>query len=528
GSQYVLGLRAKNCRTGEILDQEQAQADKIEDVMGALSQIAIKFRTKVGESLATVKQHGTPLEEASTASLEALKAYSAGMKHLLLDNKLSEGVPLFLRAIEIDPKFAMAYASLGFTYGLLGQPSLSAENNKKAYELRDRASDRERFFIAATYETQVTGDLEQALKTCELWMQTYPREKPPHGILGAFVYPTLGKYDKGVDVAKQLVELDPNFPVGYLQAAFNSQFAGRLEEAEKILQQAQQRKLEIPELLIQRYDLAFLKGDKAWMNREVALGEKEPGAEDMIADRQAFVWAYSGQLNKAKSLAQRASDLSAQPDQRGRKALIEIGPALWEGFFGNKSAAKTRALEAANLSKDRDVEYGAAFALALAGESERSQTLAKDLDMRFPEDSAVQSMYLPPIRALTALNAGTPSKALDLLRASLPYDRGLPPSAAPFFIGPLYTTYVRGLAYLSAHRGPEAAAEYQKIIDARTIVVSDPVGALAYLQLGRALVLSADKVKAKIAYQQFLTLWKDADPDIPVFIQAKKEFAALN
>jgi len=248
----------------------------------------------------------------------------------------------------------------------------------------------------------------------------------------------------------------------------------------------------------------------------------------MIADRQAFVWAYSGQLNKAKSLAQRASDLNPQPDQRGRKALIEIGPSLWDGFFGNASAARKRALEAANLSRDRDVEYGAAFALALAGESERSQTLAKDLDLRFPEDSAVQSLYLPPIRALDALNAGAPSKALDLLRASLPYDRGLPPSAAPFFIGPLYTTYVRGLAYLNAHRGPEAAGEFQKIIDARTIVVSDPVGALAHLQLGRALGLSEDKLKAKIAYQQFLTLWKDADPDIPVFIQAKKEFAALN
>jgi serine/threonine protein kinase/tetratricopeptide (TPR) repeat protein len=528
GSQYVVGLRAKNCRTGEILDQEQAQAAKIEDVMNALSQIAIKFRTKVGESLATVKQHGTPLEEATTSSLEALKAYSAGSKHLTSDNDLAAGVPLFQRAIEIDPKFAMAYASLGFTYGLLGQPALSAENNKKAYELRDRASDREKFFIAATYETQVTGDLEKALKTCELWVQTYPREKSPYGILGAFVYPTLGRYEKGADIAKQLIELDPNFAIGYLQAAFNSQFAGRLEEAEKVLQQAQERKLEIPELLLQRYDLAFLKGDKAWMDREAALGEKEPGAEDMIAVRQAFVGAYASQLNKAKSLAQRASDLNAQPEQRGRKALIEIGPALWDGFLGNTSAARKRALEAANLSKDRDVEYGAAFALALAGESERSQSLAKDLDMRFPEDSAVQTLYLPPIRALNALNAGAPSKALDLLRASLPYDRGLPPSAAPFFIGPLYTAYVRGLAYLNAHQGREAAAEFQKILDARTIVVSDPIGALAHLQLGRALALSANKTKAKTAYQQFLTLWKDADPDIPIFIQAKKEFTTLN
>jgi serine/threonine protein kinase/tetratricopeptide (TPR) repeat protein len=528
GSQYVLGLRAKNCRTGDILDQEQAQAAKIEDVMNALSQIAIKFRTRVGESLATVKQHATPLEEATTTSLEALKAYSAGSKHLTSDNNLAAAVPFFQRAIEIDPKFAMAYASLGFTYGLLGQPALSAENNRKAYELRERASDREKFFIAATYETQVTGDLEKALKTCELWIQTYPREKNAHGILGAFVYPTFGKYDKGVVVARQLVEVDPDFAIGYLQAAFNSQFAGRLEEAEKILQQAQQRKLEIPELLVQRYDVAFLKGDRAWMDRETALGEKEPGAEDMIADRQAFVWAYSGQLNKAKLIAQHAADLNSQPDQKGRKALIEVGPALWDGFFGNASSARKRALDAVDLSKDRDVEYGAAFALALAGEFDRSQALAKDLDQRFPEDSAVQFLYLPPIRALAALKTGASSKALDVMKVSLPYDRGVPPSAAPFFIGPLYTTYVRGLAYLRANRGPEAAAEFQKIIDGRTIVVSDPIGALAHLQLARALVLSGDKSKAKIAYEYFLTLWKDADPDIPIFIQAKKEFAALS
>jgi serine/threonine protein kinase/tetratricopeptide (TPR) repeat protein len=527
GSQYVLGLRAKNCRTGDVLDQEQAQAAKIEDVMSALSQIAIKFRTKVGESLATIKQHGTPLEEATTSSIEALKAYSAGSKHLIGDNQLAAAVPLFQRAVEIDPKFAMAYASLGFTYGLLSQPALSAENNKKAYELRDRVSDREKFFIAVTYETQVTGDLEKALKTCELWIQTYPREKFPYGLLGAFMYPIFGKYDQGAEAAKKLIELDPDFPIGYLQAAFNNQFAGHLGEAENILQQAQQRKLEIPELLVQRYDIAFIKDDKEGMNREVALGEKEPGAEDMIADRRGFVWAYSGQLNKAKSLVQHAADLNPQPDQRGRKALIEIGPALWDGFFGNAVEAKKRALETIKLSQDRDVEYAAALALALAGESERSQALTKDLDQRFPNDSAVQFLYLPPIRALQALNAGAPAKALDVMKVSLPYDRGVPPSAAPFFIGPFYTTYVRGLAYLSARQGPEAVAEFQKIIDGRTIVASDPIGALAYLQLARALVLSGDTAKARSAYQQFLTIWKDADPDIPIFIQAKKEFAGL-
>jgi tetratricopeptide (TPR) repeat protein len=528
GSQYVLGLRARNCHTGEILDQEQVQASKIEDVMNALSQIAIKFRTRVGESLSTVHEHGAPLEEATTTSIEALKAYSAGSKHLLNDSNVAAGVPLFQRAIEIDPKFAMAYASLGFTYFLLGQPALSAENNKKAYELRNRASDREKFFISATYETQVTGNLERALKTCELWKQTYPRETPPLGILGSFIYPTLGRYDEGADVAKQMVELDPNFAVGYLQTAFNNQFAGRLDEAEKILQQAQQRKLEIPEILVQRYDVAFLRGDQAWMDREVALGEKLPGAQDMIADRQGFVWAYSGQLKKAQGLVQRASDLNTQAEQRWRKALIEVGPALWNGLFGNTSEAKRWALEAASLSNERDVEYGAALALALAGESGRSETLAKDLERRLPEDTGVQAFYLPSVRALDALTAGAPSKAIDLMRLSLPYDRGIPPSIAPYFIGPLYNIYVRGLAYLQARQGPEAVKEFQKIIDARTIVVSDPIGALAHLQLGRALMLSGDKVRAKSAYQEFLEIWKEADANIPVLVQAKKEFASLN
>ena len=529
GSQYVVGLRAKNCRTGEILDQEQVQAARIEDVMSALSQIAIKFRTKVGESLATVKQHGTPLEEATTTSIEALKVYSAAMKHLTSDHDLAAGVPLFQRAIEIDPKFAVAHASLGFVYGLLGQYELSAESNKKAYELRDRASDREKYFIAATYETQVIGDLETALQTCELWLQAYPRDKPPHGILGAFLYPTFGKYEKGVEVDKQMVELDPDFAVGYLQLAFNTQFAGRPDEAEEILRRAAERKLEIPEIAVQRYDIAFLKGDRAGMDREAALAQKQTPVDDLVYDRQAFVLAYSGRLKDAKVTAQRVADLNSQPDQRGRKALIEIGPALWDAFFGNMAAARKGAAAAADLSKDRDVEYGAAFALALSGESSRSKTLAKDLEMRFPKDTVVKIFYLPAIRALLELkNGGQPSKAIDQLQVSLPYDRGMPPSGAPFFFGAFYTVYVRGLAYLAADQGPEAAAEFQKIIDGRTIVVSDPIGALAHLQLGRAFRMSRDKTKAKAAYQDFLSLWKDADKNIPILDEARKEFMELN
>ena len=531
GKQYVLGLRAKNCRTGDVLDEEQVQAARKEDVLNALSHIASTFRTRVGESLATIEKHDTPLEEATTSSLDALKAYSAASKVLNSASDLAAAVPNFKRAIEIDPQFAMAYASLGFTYGLLGEPALSAESNSNAYQLRDRVSDREKFFITATYDLQVTGNLEKALQTCELWVQTYPRELHPYPLLGAFLYPTFGKYEKGIEVAKQMIDLDPDFSVGYLQLAFNNQFLGSLGEAENALRRASDRKLETPDLLVTGYDVAFLRGDKAAMNREVSLAKGKPGAEDAISERQGFVLAYSGHLQQARRMSRRASDLAQQANQPGRAALFETGAALWEAFFGNASTARQGAEAAVELSKDRDVEYGAAFALALSGDSSRSHTLASDLERRFPEDTAVRFMYLPVLRALLALNGGSqrrdPSKVIELLRIGAPYDLGAPPSCAPGFFGMLYPVYVRGQAYLTAHQGAEAATEFQKILDHRGIVASDPIGALAHLQLGRAFALSGDTTKAKIAYQDFLTLWKDADSDIPILKQAQAEYARL-
>ena len=226
-------------------------------------------------------------------------------------------------------------------------------------------------------------------------------------------------------------------------------------------------------------------------------------------------------------MAQRAEDLNQEPDQQGKKALFEIGPALWDALFGNVPAARKGAQAAVDLAMDRDVEYGAAFALALSGESSRSRALAKDLESRFPEDTGVNVFYLPAIRALLELGGGEPSKAIDLLQVSRPYDLGLPPSLSPAFIGPFFTVYVRGLAYLAAQQGREAAVEFQKILDGRNIVVSDPVGALAHFQLGKAFVLSGDTAKAKTAFQDFLTLWRDADADIPILKQARAEFAKL-
>jgi eukaryotic-like serine/threonine-protein kinase len=526
GTQYVLGLRAKTCRTGDVLDEEQVQAAKKEDVLRELSHIASRFRSRVGESLATIQMHDRPLEEATTPSLEALKAYSMALKALTAGPDIDATVPLFKHAIEIDPKFAMAYATLGFAHGLLGQPSLAAQNIRAAYDLRDRVTDRERLYIEANYELLVTGNLEKTLPIAELWARTYPREIQAYGMLGAFLYPTFGRFDRGADAARQMVELDPGFAVGYLQLGFNNQFAGRVTEAENVFRQAAERHLEMPEIAVQRYDIAFLKGDVAGMDREAALARGKPGAEDLVGARHGFVLAYSGRLRQAKAQARLAID-AARQSMPTRTAGWQVGPALWDALFGNRAAAREGATMTLELSTDRDVEYGAAFALALAGDSSRANSLVADLEARFPEDSSVRFTYAPAVRALLALNDGKPSRAIEVLKASVPYDLGTPLCSAPAFFGILYTVYVRGLAYLASQQGAEAATEFQKILDRRFIVASDPIGALARLQLGRALAVSGDMPRARTAYENFLTLWKDADADIPILAEARAEFARL-
>jgi Tfp pilus assembly protein PilF len=528
GSQYVLGLRASHCGTGEVLDEEQVQAARKEDVLNALGGIAHTFRTRVGESLASIEEHNTPLEEATTPSLEALKAYSAGAKVVLSARDLAAAVPLFKRAIEIDPKFAMAFASLGFAYALIEEPGLAAENIRQAFRLRDRASDRERFYIAATYDLQVTGDLEKAQQTCELWAQTYPRDITPPAFLGAMVYPTFGQFDKAVAAAKKQIDLDPNFPIGYYQLAFNQMYLARLGDAEQALQHASARKLDIPEFLLERYDLAFLRGDRAAMEREVAAARGNAGLEDWMAARQSFVLAYSGHVQEAIRTSRNAVALARQGGRRQRMALFEAGAALWQGLAGDAAGARRSAAAALAVSTDRDVEYGAAFALAISGESSQSGALARDLETRFPDDTSVRFLYVPAIRALVTLNHGEPAKAIELLQNGARYDLGAPPSSAVGFFGMLYPIYVRGLAHLAARHGADAAAEFQKILDHRGIVVSDPIGALARLQLGRSLALSGDPTRAKTVYQEFFTLWKDADADLPILEQSRAEYAKLN
>ncbi len=526
GSQYVLALRARNCRSGDTLDDEQVQAGKKEDVLHALTQMASKFRTRVGESISTVEQHDTPLAEATTSSLEALQAYSTGWRVLTSSGAMA-ALPFFRRAAEIDPNFAMAHASLGRIYADLDESDLSAENIGKAWRLRDRASDQERFFITAAYQTLVTGNLEQAQQTCEAWAQTFPREPRAHLMLAGMVHKTRGQYESAITEARKTIALDPDFAFGYYSLAVNQSYLGRLDDAERTLRRGIARGLEIDEFLMLDYDLAFLRGDQAGMDRAAAQAQGRSGGESWIFNKEAFALAYSGHLRQARSMSHRAVDQAQQVGQRERASLWEAGTAVREALFGNASEARKRATVALQLSKDREAEYGAAFALALSGDLSQAQALTDDLEKRFPDDTSVRSSYVPTLRALLALHRGDASIALETLQVAVPHELGVPRSSVDALFGALYPIYVRGEAYLAAHRAPEAAAEFQKILDHPGIVVSDPIGALARLQLGRAYAQAGDPTKAISAYQDFLTLWNTADPGIPILQQAQAEYAKL-
>jgi serine/threonine protein kinase/tetratricopeptide (TPR) repeat protein len=525
GSAYVLGLRAKTCGAGKILDEEQVQAAKKEDVLKALSQIASKFRTRVGESLTTIERHDTPLAEATTPSLDALKAYSTALKHWFSTGD-ADTVPLLKRAIEIDGQFAMAHAFLGRVYADLWEPVLAAASSRKAYELRNRVSDPERYFIMVPHDLDDTGNLEKAQQTAEMWAETYPRDVLPPAYL-SWIDQMLGKYEKSVEDATKAVALDPQFPPGLNNLAWTYIQLNRLPDAENTIRQASE--LKVPgEYLFMRYTIAFLRGDQAGMQREAAQSEGNAHLGDQIIYKESCILAHSGRLKEARRKSRQAVDLALQAaHKRENAATYDTGAAVREAFFGNAQEARRYAAAALDLSpKGRNVEYGAAFALALLGDIARSQALAKDLDKQFPEDTYVRFTYLPTLKALWALSRGDFSGAIEELHTAAPYELAVSGSGNGAF-GSFSAVYLRGKAYLLAHRGAEAAAEFQKILDYPGILEADPVGVVARLQLARAFIMAGDTAKAKTAYQDFLTLWKDADPEIPIFQQAKADYAKL-
>src|ERR1035441_3062754 len=395
GSQYVLGLRARDCRTGDVLAEEQVETARKEDVLNALGQIASKFRTRVGESLTTVEKHNTPLEVATTSSLEALKAYSTAMR-VSHSTGAADAVPHFKRAVEIDPQFAVAYAFMGLNYSGLGESVLSMESTSKAYQLRDRASDRERFLITTLYDRQVTGNLEKEQQTLQLWAQTYPRDRDAHGLLSGFASQGSGQYEKSIEQGNIALGIDPDFAIGYVNVAFSYFFLDRWAETEQAIQKAS--RFELPELLLLRYHLAFVKGDTAGMDRAAALTRGKPGVENWMLHVESLVEARSGRVQAASRLSRRALDMAQQAGQKEKAATYQAAEAVWQAFFGDGPAAKRSATAALQLSNGRDVEYSTAFALALAGDLPRAQSLADDLERRFPEDTSVQFNYLPALQ----------------------------------------------------------------------------------------------------------------------------------
>ncbi|MDR3701195.1 MAG: hypothetical protein P4L56_16225 [Candidatus Sulfopaludibacter sp.] len=528
GNEYVLSLRARNCRTGDVLDEEQAPVAKKEEVFNALGQMANRFRTRAAGSLPSVPKEPSLPDEATTPSLEAWRSYSAAMKALQTKGTQPvETIPLLKRAIEIDPRFATAYADLGREYAALGESELGARNIAKAYELRNRVSDRENFEITFNYHRQVTRNLEVARQTLESWVQKYPGEMMPHGFLAAFTTQGSGHYEKAAEEGQKAIGLDPDYSIGYQNVTFAYIYLNRLSEAEAVLRKASERKIEVIQFSICRYFIAFLRGDQAAMEREMAQRQAKLEAQGLFEHQEALTFAYQGRLKDAARLSDRAVSLSRQSGLRERPALFEGARAAWYSLYGIRAEAQKSAGQALSLYRSRDADYGPAFALALVHESAPAHKIEVDLEKLYPEDTSVQFSYLPALRALDALNQGDPAKALKMTEAAAAYELAVPGTAfySGSFFGALYPVYVRGLAYSRMGRHREAAAEFQKILDHPGITLDDPIGPIARLQLARALWASGDRVKSAAAYKDLFTLWKDADSDIPLVQEAKAESA---
>jgi serine/threonine protein kinase/Flp pilus assembly protein TadD len=525
GSAYVIGLNTVNCRTGDALAQEQVQAVRKEDVLNALGSASSRLRQRLGESLSTVQKFDVPLPEATTSSLEALKAYSLGQK-AFNEREPSAAIPFYRRALQLDPNFALAYSALGGLYtDLLVEPGLGAENIKKAYELRDRVSESERFSISAGYYGIVTGEIEKSEQTLRSWAQAYPRNPQPHVILG-YATGSQGKYDDEVKEELEAIRLSPDSATAYTNLMEGYIPLNRLDEAKRVYLQSLDRKLEGQYTHYDRYTVAFLEDDQEEMKRQVDAVNGKAGVEDVLLSAESDTEVYHGRLTSARSLSFRAQQSALHADEKEVAALDQLSSALYEAEFGNSDRARRETQAALAVSSNRDLQILAALTLASAGDLARAKSIADDLQKHHPQNTMLSHYWLPVVRAYTEIRGGHAAQAVKLLEDAAPYDFAFP---QPQFSegGLLYPPYARGQAYLALHQGKEAAAEFQKFIDHRTIVANSPLAALARLGLARAYAMQGETAKARAAYQDFLALWKDADPDIPILKQAKSEYTKL-
>jgi len=530
GNEYVLGLKAVNCQNGDMLAQEQVTAASKEKVLDALGEAASKLRGELGESLATVQTFDVPLQQATTPSLEALKAYSLGWGA----ESLTAALPYHQRAIELDPNFAMGYRAVGNDYNGLGEVERAAEQYTKAFALREHGSEWEKLVITADYYRNVTGELDKAAKTYREWIRSYPRDGAPYGYLG-LVLAAQGQYEKGAEIIKENIRRAPNDSASYSNLAGYSLALQRFDEAQRIIHEAQARKLDEYPMHNDLYALAFLGADSAAMMAQLQWFAGQPEVENCGLALASDTEAYAGHVGRARELNKRAVDSAVRADSKEGGAIYLGSAALQQAAYGNVTEARQSAAAALKLvPTSQGVEVEAALAFAMAGDTARAESLAQDLGKRFPLDTQIQSLWLPAIQG--QLDKKNPAAALTALQAASP---PLEFGAIAFInnVSCLYPTYVRGEAYLAAGQGNAAAAEFQKILDHSGIVWNCWTGALAHLGVARANALQsrtsqgadadAARVRALAAYKDFLTLWKDADPDIPILKQAKAEYAKL-
>jgi len=520
GNQYVVGLKAVSCRNGDLLSEQQETAAGKEQVLAALGKASVKLRGRLGESLSSVRRFDMMLPEATTPSLEALQAYARGM-NLSKSGEFANAIAFFQRSIELDPNFALAYAALGSQYSNLNETASAREYVRRAYELRTRVTEREKFFIEAAYYRDVTGDLEKARQVYELEAETYPRDYGAPLRLWV-IYSQIGQLDKGLVQIRESLRRDPTRAADYGQLVASYTYLNELEEARTTAQQALEKQFDTYPLRIQLYRLAFLDNDATGMESQVKWGAGREGIEDQFLEQEADTAAYAGELDRSREFSRQAVASALRAQKNETAAVFEGRAALCEALLGNTKEARLEAESVGDHLDYREAGYSAVLAMALAGDTIQAQHWADNFSKRFPEDTLVQFHYLPTIYAQIALNRGQARKAVEILRAAVPYELGA--ITVPLYLAPIY---VRGNAYLADHQGGAAANEFQKIIDQRGIVRNHMVGALAHLQLGRAYAMTGDELKAKAAYDDFLHLWKGADSDVVVLKQAKAEYKKL-
>jgi len=522
-TEYVVGLQAVECATGDSIARDQVKAGNRDGVLNALDRAGSDLRRKLGESLKTVREFDTPLVEATTSSLDALRAYSLGLQTDEVND--AAAVPFLKRAIELDPEFASAYSALAACYRNMGESGLARENFSKAFELREHVSEREKLLISGRYYNYVTGELQKAIETYQLWIQSYPNDAGARANLGG-LYGASGQFEKSIEATREALRLDPDGGANYSNLVLAQSSLDRFDDAAATYRMAVARKVEDPILKVNWFGVAFVRGDAQEMDKLMAWSVGTPEGEDNFLAAKSDTEAYHGHLQRAREFSEKAVNSALRNGEKEVAAQWKMDEALHEAEFGNFAAARIETTAARALSDSHDTEILAALTLARIGQSAEAENLAADLEQRYPLDTLINDYWIPVIRASVELTRNHSERAIELLQRSAPYEMASPVTWSGLG-GPYYPAYLRGAADFALHRGTAAAAEYQKILDHPGFMLACPLGAQAHLGLARSYLVAGDNAKARAAYQDFLTLWKDADPNILILKEAKTEYAKL-